>query len=156
MTENVSTDVATVDAELVSGDVATVTNVAELSAAEAGVFSTFKGEDFATRVKVFAAVTDAEPLSDHIGEVINLANVVAQNVEVHDDNTDSMVKAARVILVDDEGKAYAAISDGLYRSLQNIFAIVGYPESWDGGVFPIVVKEVKSRKGFRFFTVVPA
>jgi len=125
--------------------------LAGMNAGDVGVFSTFKGEDFKTRVAVYQALTDAEPVADHVGETIQLANVVAQAVEVADE-TGAVNETVRVILVDDKGKSYAALSDGLFRSIRNIFGILGEPQQW-GQPLPVKVLEEKSRKGFRFFTL---
>ena len=126
--------------------------VASMSSGNMGVFSTFKGQDFATKKKVLAAMTDAEPIAGHLGETIKLSNVVAQAVEVANEQTGELNDSVRVILVDDKGKAYVGTSDGLFRSLQNIFGILGEPDSWDESLAVKVVEE-KSRKGFRFFTI---
>src|SRR5690606_1115300 len=113
--------------------------------------STFSGDDFATKAKVFDAITNPEPISDHLGETIQLANVVAQSVEVADDEG-TLNEAARVILIDADGQAYAGLSDGLLRSIQNLFGILGMPNTWPGPL-PVKVTEEKSRKGFKFFTI---
>lgn len=125
--------------------------LASMSAGDVGVYSTFKGEDFDTRKKVLAALTDTAPVSDHLGKTIKLANVIAQSVEVADDNG-VLNESVRVVLVDEAGASYAALSDGLFRSIRNIFGILGEPHQWPGPL-PVKVVEEKSRKGFRFFTI---
>jgi len=125
--------------------------LASMGKGDVGVFSTFAGDDFETRVKMLDALTDPAPISEHLGETIKLANVIAQAVEIADD--DGVVnETVRVILVDDEGNSYAALSDGLFRSIQNIFGILGQPHEWPNPL-PVKVIEAKSRKGFRFFTI---
>src|SRR5690625_913848 len=125
--------------------------IANMNAGEVGVYSTFKGEDFKTRVQVAQALSAAQPISDFLGETINLANVVVQAVDVADEDG-TLNEAVRVILVDDKGKSYAALSDGLYRSLQNLFGVLGEPSTWPEPL-PVRVVEEKSRKGFKFFTI---
>lgn len=122
-----------------------------MSKGQLSVWSTFAGESHKDKIELFQAMTAAEPISDHLGEVINLNNVVAQVVEV--ENQDGlMVEAVRVILVSDDDKAYAGLSDGLFRSIQNLFGVLGMPNEWDAAL-PVVVTEEKSRKGFKFFTL---
>ena len=81
------------------------------------VFHTFAGADFETKVKVLDAMTNSAPLSENIGTVINLANVVVQPVEMENEATKRMEAQPRIILIDADGKAYHAISGGLFRSL---------------------------------------
>lgn len=157
MTENVGTDVATVtDAEGTREAALTVgEKLANINSGAVGVFTTIQGDDFAAKAQVLAAITDAEPLSEHLGETINLANIVAQAVEVADDQTGELSQAIRVILLDDEGNAYAGLSEGLFRSIQNIVAILGQPHTWPHP-YPMKVVEKRSRRGFRFYSIVPA
>jgi hypothetical protein len=126
--------------------------IAALASGESTVFSTFAGTDHATKVEVLKALTDTESVDDHLGEVINLANVVVQSIEVVDAETGEATPAPRIILVDADGTAYAAVSTGLLRSLENIFGILGQPSTWPAPL-PITVVEEKSRRGFKFFTV---
>jgi len=84
MSENaISTDVAVATSE---GAVTAVEKINNLNANALGIFSTYTNNDAATKIAVYQAITDAKPVSDHVGTVINLANVVAQVVEVADDN----------------------------------------------------------------------
>jgi len=123
-----------------------------LASGDNGIVSTFKGDSFADKVSVLKAVTDALPISENLGKPIALRNVVAQIVEIADDKTGITVEAVRVILVDEDGTAYAGVSDGLFKSIQNIFGILGMPDSWPEGL-RVAVVEKKSRNGFKFFTI---
>ena len=109
-----------------------------------------EGQDMA-----FAALQSSEPLSEHLGEVINLVHFMGQTINVADENTGEMTVRVRTVIIDDKGKAYTATSDQLLNSLVTLTAIYGPPAKWSAPK-PIVVKEERSRRGFRFFTVVPA
>lgn len=126
--------------------------VTNLSAGVSSIYSTITGDTQAEKLQILDAVTNAEPVGDHLGEVIKLRHVIAQATQVEDSNTKEMRDAVRTILIDDDGKAYAAVSDGMLMALQNIFAILGNPSGW-AEPLPITVVEVKGRKGFKFFTV---
>lgn len=115
-----------------------------------GVFHTFQGADFATKVKVLDAMTNSTPVADNIGTIINLANVVVQPVDMENERTKAIEAQPRIILIDADGKAYHAISGGLFRSLQNIFGVLGKPDTWNAPL-PIVIDKVKGGKG-NFFT----
>ena len=109
-----------------------------------------EGQDMA-----FAALQSSEPLSEHLGEVINLVHFMGQTINVADENTGEMTVRVRTVIIDDKGKAYTATSDQLLNSLVTLTAIYGPPARWSAPK-PVVVKEERSRRGFRFFTVVPA
>ena len=57
-----------------------------------------------------------------------------------------------IILVDDEGNAYHAISDGIFKSLQTYCGLLGNPNTWPEPV-AIIVDEKRSRRGFKFMTI---
>lgn len=135
------------------------TSAASLSATIQGlkngnvnVMSTFEGGTFADKLKVLEVMSAAEPLADHLDETILLANVVIQQIEMPDEKTGELLPVPRIILVAEDGTAYAAISSGILKSLENIFGILGQPKEWPGAL-EIHVSEARSRNGFRFMTV---
>jgi hypothetical protein len=126
-----------------------VTNLAD---GVSSIYSTIAGDTREEKIQILDAVTNAEPVGDHLGETIALRHVIAQATQVEDANTGEMRDAVRTIIIDDDGKAFAAVSDGMLMALQNIFGIMGNPNTW-AEPLPITVVEVKGRKGFKFFTV---
>lgn len=138
-----------------SGEIVTPSarqQVSNINAGDLGIFSTFKLDSQADKIALYSAVTDAEPISDNLGVVINVANVVAQVVQVQQESG-QMAEAIRTVLVDGDGKSYAGLSDGLFRAIENIFGILGMPSTWETSTIPMTVVEQKSRKGFKFYTV---
>lgn len=144
-------DVETVGAVATHGGASATDKITMLNNAAVAITSTFTGEDFATKVQVFDAVSNALPISEHVGETINLRNWVGQVVEVSDEDGE-LQSVVRVILVDADGTAYAALSDGLYRALVNIAGVIGLPDTWATPI-PVKIVEQRSRKGYRFFTL---
>lgn len=116
------------------------------------VFSTYKTDDQEGKMNLFIALSDAGSLGEHLNETINLANVVAQVVEVNDENNGT-IEAVRVILIDDEGRAYAGVSNGLLKAIQNMFQVIGLPHQWEGGMIPVRVVREKARSGWYFHTI---
>lgn len=132
-----------------------VATLANLSSG-VGIMSTYKTDDFETKKAVLNAVTNAEPISDHLNEVINLSNYVAQVVTVTDEITEELRDVVRSILIDDEnGKAYYAISDGITGSIRDLFGILGEPHTWTEPV-RVIVTENKGRGARKFFKIVLA
>lgn len=141
------------------------TEVAVHSPANAGIvgsltreggtmYSSIKSDDFDTRRAVFTAVTSPEKVDEHLGKVIKLANIIVQEIEMEDEQTGKMDLVPRVILMDENNKAYVGMSTGLYRSVQNLIGILGEPSTWPAPV-PIKVVQAKSSRNsmFKFFTV---
>lgn len=109
--------------------------------------STFEG-----KVKLYSALQNAEKLSDHLNEPLHMINAVAQSVQVTDEQTGEMTNSARVIIVADDDKAYAATSPTLLAGLNTMFGIFGTPNTWER---PIAVKVVerRSRRGYKFYSI---
>ena len=126
--------------------------IAALNNGEVSLYSSFKVESHADKLAVLKALTDTVPLDEHLGEIINLQNVIVQAVEMNDEKTGELVTVPRTILIDADGTAYAAMSNGIMRSLENVFGILGQPSEWPQPV-AISVVEQKSRGGYKFFTM---
>ena len=131
-----------------------VSVIESMKSGKATVFSSFKADDFATKMVISSAVSSAEAISDHLGETINLANFIVQPIEMTDENTGELVSVPRVILMDDQNKGYYGISTAILSSLQTMTGILGMPHEWPNPV-PVQVTEIKTRKGFRAFNMSP-
>lgn len=128
--------------------------ISAIAAGELGVYSTINATSFDGKIATFSALNDATPLSEQIGNVLPVTNIVMQAVQIG--QTDgTVVDAIRTILVTEDGTAFSASSEGLYRSVQNILGLLGHPSTWPGPFYCSVV-EKRSRNGFRFMTIVTA
>lgn len=132
-----------------------LSSIASLKAGN-GVYSTIQGSDFESKKTVLNALTNAKPLNESIGVVINLTNIVAQAVTVNDAATGEEVDAVRVILMDVDGSSYAAVSDGIMGSLRDIFAILGDPSTWTEPLPVVATANQGSIKGRKYFKLVLA
>jgi hypothetical protein len=148
--DTTTTDLATIDNDGVGND---IDRAIEQLKSGKGVMSTFKGEDFGTKLQVIEAMTNAEPLDNHMGKVINLRNVVIQSVTISDQQTGVTTDAPRIVLVDESGAAYSAVSGGIFSSLKNFFAVLGTCDQWPAAL-PVVASRVKSKNNAgSFFTL---
>lgn len=143
--------------ETTATDLATTSlteDIDRLKRGQVSVMSSFTGSDRATQISVLSAMSSATPLDDVLGKEFKLANFVVQGIEMPDEETGELREVPRLILVDDSGKAYHAISQGVFSSLKNITAIMGMPGAVEG-MWPVKVKakREKTRKGYQVFTL---
>ena len=120
-----------------------------------GVFTTVKGTDIEAKKRVFVAVNDAEPLSDHLGEILDVVDIVAHKVEVANEESGEIGEATRVVLLTSDDRALASVSVGIQVAVRNILAFLGAPSTWDGAVKLIPV-ERKGRRGYRYMSLMLA
>lgn len=141
---------------------ATHAAVQALASGSTNVFSTIKGDDADSRLAVFEATTASVPLAENLNKPIALANIVVQVIDIADDNADAdeqtgevpTVTVPRTILIDKDGTAYHAISNGVFKSVENLTGILGSdPARWPEN---FTVKAVKGGSGTRqYMTLVP-
>lgn len=106
--------------------------------------------DRKSQVAIFNAVNGAdEQLADHIGEVLEVVNVVAHPIELPDEITGEVIRCLRTVLITKEGKSYVAVSQGIASALSRIFSIIGMPDggAWEKEPVKMKIKQVKTRNG---------
>lgn len=132
------------------------TAIAGLTDASTTLYSSFTGNTREGKLKVIAALTESVPVSEHLDEVINLKDFVAQAVQIQDDNDpDVMNDAVRCYLIDADGTSYSATSNGILGSIRDFIAILGEPSTWSEPLAVRVV-EKRARSGRRFMQIVLA
>lgn len=139
--------------------------ISRLQSGRTNVFSTVVGDDFNAKLKVLGAVTTAQPIADHLGEHIELENIVVQMVELtkRDQNGNAVMKpngdpvmfwAPRVIFIDGEtGTAYYGISPVLAKAVETFIGLLGQPSTWPE-LLGVRVNRQKARVG-SFYELVP-
>lgn len=132
-------------------DVASVDLVEQLKNPNGQFYCSIKNDGTRkTKIAIFNAVNGAdESIADHIGEVLEVVNVVAHPVELVDEETGVVVNALRTVLIDKNGKTYTAVSQGITSALSKIFSIVGSPEdgAWEKEPVKMKIRQVKTRNG---------
>lgn len=101
------------------------------------------------KMALYNAMQTADKVDEHLNEPLHVINVLAQAVEVANQETGEIDSSTRVVIHAEEGD-FAATSPTLAHAFGNLFAIFGTPDTWD---HPLVLKvvEKKSRRGFKFF-----
>lgn len=101
------------------------------------------------KMALYNAMQTSDRVDEHINEPLHVTNVLAQAVEVTNQETGEINSSTRVVIHAEEGDL-AASSPTLAHAFGNLFAIFGTPDKWD---HPLVLKvvEKKSRRGYKFF-----
>lgn len=101
------------------------------------------------KMALYNAMQTSDKVDEHLNELLHVTNVLAQAIEVANQETGEINSSTRVVIHAEEGD-FAATSPTLAHAFGNLFAIFGTPDTWD---HPLVLKvvEKKSRRGFKFF-----
>lgn len=101
------------------------------------------------KMALYNAMQTADKVDEHLNEPLHVVNVLAQSIEVVNQETGEINSSTRVVIHAEEGD-FAAASPTLAHSFGNLFTIFGTPDTWTA---PIVLKvvEKKSRRGYKFF-----
>lgn len=116
-----------------------------------GFKSSIQGATREEQNLIYKAVTNAERLSDHLGQRLDVTDVLIQPVELDDPVTGETTVNTRITLITEDRKAYTAISKGVETALKNMFQIFGDP-SWKPAI-PLVAEKKRGNGGFEFMTL---
>ena len=118
----------------------------ELSAEQTSMFCSIQGGTHADKVAVFNASNNPNhKVGDYINRTIMVKDVLAELIEVTNEETGELEQTPRVVLIDVNGESYQAVSKGIFNALRKAIAIFGAP-TWDEGL-PIFIKQVSVGKG---------
>lgn len=95
-------------------------------------------------------------LKEYIGKDITVTGFMAHWVKVRNERTGKEEIAPRVIMIDDKGESYVAVSVGIMNAWKQVVFDIGYPSQEE----PIVIRPLieKGKHGFEFssFEVISA
>lgn len=134
----------TTDVEIIESDNALVAAFSNSSGN--GLYCSRKIESMADKAALYNAINSPDvQISDHIGQVIVMQDVIIQQVQINRRDasgreTGEIVPAPRVTIIDVEGHTYSCVSVGIYNALCNLKSIFGAP-SWPDGL-PVVVRQI--------------
>lgn len=118
----------------------------ELSTDARTTYCSITGGTQKDRAAVFNAANNPDhKLADYINKTIVVRDVLAEQVELVDDETGEVAESVRVVFVDMDGESYQTISTGVYSALKRAIQVFGAP-TWDEGL-PITVKQVQVARG---------
>ena len=125
---------------------ATVDLSTELSENAKTSYCSLKAGDRKTKAMVYNASNNPDhKVGDYINKVINVKDVLVEVIEIEDEESGEMECAPRVVLIDDKGKAYQAVSVGIFNAVKKAIQIFGEP-TWEEPL-PCLVKQVSVKSG---------
>lgn len=122
-------------------------NVAqELSENTTSMYCSLQAGTRAERAKVFNASNNPDhKVGDYINKVIMVKDVLAEQIQVTNEETGDLDLAVRVVFIDDKGESYQAVSSGIFNAVKKAISMFGAP-TWDDPL-PCLIKQVKVGRG---------
>lgn len=118
----------------------------ELSENATTAYCSIQGGTREAKAAVFnAANNPTHKVGDFINKVIKVKDVLAEQIEITDEETGEVSSAVRVVLIDANGESYQAVSTGIYNALKRTIQVFGAP-TWDEPL-PLLIKQVSVGKG---------
>jgi len=111
------------------------------------MFCSLPAETREEKAALFNAMSNPDyRLGDHINEIIFVKDVFAEKIQLTSEETGEIQDVPRIVLIDKDGKSYAATSTGVFSALKRIFQLFGVP-TWSEPI-PVKVLQVtrKERK----------
>ena len=91
--------------------------------------------------RIFSALNNPEfRISDYINKRIAVSDILVEIREIADEETGVIDVVPRVVLIDEDGKSYQALSKGIFSAVKDAFQVFGNAP-WD----PALVIEIKQR-----------
>lgn len=116
-----------------------------------GMYSSVNPSDRAGKIALFNALNSPdESLSEHIGETIQVVDIILHKVEL-DEEDGTQREGVRTILIAQDGTSYAAVSGGVANAVQRILSVFGSPETWELPL-GIKVQQKNTRNGVNKYT----
>lgn len=96
--------------------------------------------------KIFTALNNPEfRIANFINKRIKVANVLVEIREILNEDSGEIETVPRVVLISDEGKAYQAVSTGIFNAVKSAFHVFG-AAPWEPPL-EIEIKQIAVGKG---------
>ena len=117
----------------------------ELSAESPSTYCSVQGGDRKAKALVYNAMNNpTHRVGDCINKKLMIKDVLAEVIELENEETGEMQQVPRVVLIDEKGESYQAVSTGIFNAVKKAIAVFGAP-TWDEPL-PIVIKQVSLGK----------
>lgn len=82
----------------------------------------------------------AHRIADYINSTIHIKDVFCEIVNVTNRETGEVSQCPRVVLIDDKGEGYQAVSFGVFSALKKLMQVYGVP-TWEPAI-PVKVQQI--------------
>lgn len=94
-------------------------------------YCTMTAEDRKAKATLYNACANPEKISAHLNHEIRMIHFYVEIIQCVNENTGGVVNVPRVVLIDETGKGYQAVSVGVYNAVKRIVSMFGNPNTWD-------------------------
>lgn len=120
---------------------------------ETNQFVSFRAEDMKSKVRLFNAMNQPKyKVSDMINKKIKLKDVILMNVTMEGEGGEQDT-GIRSVLIDADGNAYNATSNGIFSSLTNLYMIFGTLHFEDP--LEILISQIPTKRGSTLSITLP-
>lgn len=120
---------------------------------ETNQFVSFRAEDMKSKVRLFNALNQPKyKVSDMINKKIKLKDVILMNVTMEGEGGEQDT-GIRSVLIDADGNAYNATSNGIFSSLTNLYMIFGTLHFEDP--LEIMISQIPTKRGSTLSITLP-
>lgn len=99
-------------------------------------YCTMIAEDRKAKATLYNACANPEKISAHLNHEIKMIHFYVEIIQCANESTGGVVNVPRVVLIDESGKGYQAVSVGVYNAVKRIVSMFGNPSTWDS---PVIV-----------------
>lgn len=104
-------------------------------------FSSLQATTDEEKAQLFNAVNNPEKrLADCINMTINAKDLFVEVVNCTNEETGEQTACPRIVIIDDKGVSYQAVSLGIYSAIKKVIQIFGTP-TWEKAI-PLEIKQV--------------
>lgn len=104
-------------------------------------FTSMHAQSDAEKANLFNAMNNPdERIANCINQTIRAKDLYVEVVQCTNDETGEVTDCPRIVIIDDKGKSYQAVSIGIYSALKKVIQIYGAP-TWDKPI-PLMVKQI--------------
>lgn len=105
-------------------------------------FCSMTAETEEEKAHLFNVINNPEKrLADCINMTIQAKHLYIEVVNCTNEETGEITACPRIVIIDEKGVAYQAVSLGIYSALKKVIQIFGTPQTWKQAI-PLEVKQV--------------
>lgn len=104
-------------------------------------FCSFEAKTEEEKAVLFKAMNNPEKrLGDCINMTIKVKDLYCEVVKCEDRNTGRKIACPRIVVIDDKGVGYQAVSLGVYGAIKKLIQVFG-PPTWEKPI-PVEIKQI--------------